>query len=217
MSGTFPTTILPRSFQVINNRPSLINQSVSGKRVTRKYGSQYWTLEVGLPALSKADGLDTYGFLQQQQGAFEKFSFTHPEHNRGDAGLRPSAEPIPFPDVTAQVDGAKTAGDSSIILEDMSYTNPSGDILKRGDVIKFANHDKVYMIKADVANAESTVGAPTDVTITIEPPLIADLADNEAVTLNKPTYSVYLTGDVGYTTDASGLYYFNFTLRECIE
>ncbi len=216
MSGTFPTTILPRSFQVINNRPSLINQSVSGKRVTRKYGSQYWTLEVGLPALSKADGLDTYGFLQQQQGAFEKFSFTHPIHNRGDAGTRKEADP-PFPDVTAQVDGAHTAGDSSILLEGFSYTNVSGDILKRGDVIKFANHDKVYMITADVANAEATVGGSTDVTINIEPPLIADLANDEAVTLNKPTYSVYLTGDVGYTTDASGLYYYNFTLRECIE
>ena len=83
MSGTFPTTILPRSFQVINNRPTRINQSVSGKRVTRKYGSQYWTLEVGLPPLNKNDGLGVYGFLQQQQGSFEKFSFTHPEDNRG--------------------------------------------------------------------------------------------------------------------------------------
>ena len=61
MSGTFPTTILPRSFQVINNRPTLINQSVSGKRVTRKYGSQYWTLEVGLPPLNKNDGLGVFG------------------------------------------------------------------------------------------------------------------------------------------------------------
>tara|TARA_R100001440_G_scaffold54359_3_gene74157 strand:+ start:96 stop:740 length:645 start_codon:yes stop_codon:yes gene_type:complete len=214
MSGTFPTTILPRSFQVINNRPTLINQSVSGKRVTRKYGSQYWTLEVGLPPLNKNDGLGVYGFLQQQQGSFEKFSFTHPEHNRGSAGTRAEAG---LANVTAQVDGAHTAGVSSILLENFSFTSVSGDILKRGDVIKFTNHDKVYMITADAANAEATVGGSTDVTINIQPPLIADLANDEAVTLNKPAYSVYLTGDVGYTTDASGLYYYNFSLRECIE
>ena len=209
MSGTFPTTILPRSFQVINNRPSLINQSVSGKRVTRKYGSQYWTLEVGLPALSKADGLDTYGFLQQQQGAFEKFSFTHPEDNNGLAAGNDLSGSI-----TAEVKTAHSAGDSTIDIDQYSAIGTSGDLLKRGDVIKFANHDKVYMIKSDVTMPSGTSQTRT---LNIEPPLIADLADDEAVTLNKPTYSVYLTGDVGYTTDASGLYYFNFTLRECIE
>tara|TARA_B100000900_G_scaffold380057_1_gene365469 strand:- start:178 stop:801 length:624 start_codon:yes stop_codon:yes gene_type:complete len=207
MAGTFPTTILPRSFQVINNRPTLINQSVSGKRVTRKYGSQYWTLEVGLPPLNKNDGLGVYGFLQQQQGSFEKFNFKHPERNRGNAGTSLSA-------ITAKVKTAHSAGDSTIDIDTFNAFGTGGDLLKRGDIIQFANHDKVYMIKSDVTMPSS---ASDTKELSIEPPLITSLANNESVTLDQPTYSVYLTGDVGYTTDASGLYYYNFSLRECIE
>ncbi len=216
MSGTFPTTIFPRSFQVINNRPTLINQSVSGKRVTRKYGSQYWTLEVGLPPLNKNDGLGVYGFLQQQQGSFEKFSFTHPDDNRGTVGGNTAKAAAGLPVQEANVNGAHSAGDSTIDVDFnfVAQSDSTDSVFKRGDVIKFANHDKVYMIKSDV---NVPTASPQVRTLSIEPPLIADLANDESVVVNTPTYSVYLTGDVGYTTDASGLYYYNFSLRECIE
>ena len=67
MSGTFPTTIKPSSLSLQDNRPNLINQSVSGKRVTRKYGSQYFTLDITLPPLSKDDAMDVFAFLKKQQ------------------------------------------------------------------------------------------------------------------------------------------------------
>ena len=67
MSGTFPTTINPSSLSLQDNRPNLINQSVSGKRVTRKYGSQFFTLDITLPPLSKDDAMDVFAFLKKQQ------------------------------------------------------------------------------------------------------------------------------------------------------
>jgi hypothetical protein len=93
-------------------------------------------------------------------------------------------------------------------------TATSGDLLKRGDLVKFAGHEKVYMIKASV----DMPTAGTDVkTLSIEPPLVAAVANNQTITLNTPKFQVYLTDDVIYNTDANGLYYISFTMRECIE
>ena len=44
---------------------------------------------------------------------------------------------------------------------------------KAGDFIKFASHDKVYMIVADQSDIQ------TGSTVTIEPPLITALADHQ--------------------------------------
>ena len=54
--------------------------------------------------------------------------------------------------------------------------------------------------------------------ITISPPLVAAVADNEAITVNKPQFTVYLsTGEISYTTDASGFYSISFEVREVVE
>jgi hypothetical protein len=205
MSGTFPTNILPRALNLINKRPTLVNETASGKRVTRKYGSQYFVLEVTLPPLGKNNGISIFGFLQQQQGAFEKFDYRYPTDNAGIAGTQT---------ITARVAGAHSVGDSTIDIDTFDTTATSGDLLKRGDLVKFAGHEKVYMIKASV----DMPTAGTDVkTLSIEPPLVAAVANNQTITLNTPKFQVYLTDDVIYNTDANGLYYISFTMRECIE
>jgi hypothetical protein len=64
----------------------------------------------------------------------------------------------------------------------------------------------------DDANASG--GAAT---ISISPNLVAALADNEAVTVNKPSYTVYLaSNEIMYVTDASGFYSISFDVREVI-
>ncbi len=51
----------------------------------------------------------------------------------------------------------------------------------------------------------------------ISPNLVASLADNEAVTVNKPSFTVYLESDeIMYSTDASGFYSISFDVREVI-
>lgn len=212
MSGTFPTAILPQKFSLINKRPTITNQSVSGKRVARKYGSQYFMLEVGHGPLGVNNGLGIYGFLQQQQGAFEKFSYKYPLPNRGQAGVLPYG-PIPT-DITAEVSGAHSVGDSSVDIDTFNVIATGGDLLKRGDIVKFAGSDKIYMIKSDVTMPSSTSDTKT---LEIEPPLTDALSNNASVTLNQPKFQVYLTDDIVFDTDANGLYYISFTLRECIE
>ena len=54
-------------------------------------------------------------------------------------------------------------------------------------------------------------------TVLISPNLITTLADNEAVTVNKPSFTVYLeTNEIMYTTDPTGLFTISFDVREVI-
>jgi len=200
MSGTFPTTIKPRSLSLQDNRPNLINQSVSGKRVTRKYGAQYFTLEIALPPLSKDNAMDVFAFLKKQQNSFDKFDYQYPITNRG--ANRTQTDIV--------VNGAHSVGDSTIALS--GFDTSTSDVLRAGDVIKFANHDKVYMVESNLTSDSSG-----NATVTISPSIIATLADSEAVTVDQPNFKVYLNGDILYATDTSGLFAINFSLRECIE
>ena len=200
MSGTFPTTIKPSSLSLQDVRPNLINQSVSGKRVTRKYGSQYYLLDISLPPLSKDDAMDVFAFLKKQQNSFDKFDFTYPITNRG--------ANISQTDIV--VNGSHSVGDNTIALS--GFDNSTSNVLKAGDLIKFANHTKIYMVEADLTSDSSG-----NATVTISPSIIATLANSEAVTVDQPNFKVYLDSDVLYTTDASGLFLITFSLRECIE
>tara|TARA_Y100000592_G_scaffold79118_1_gene124684 strand:+ start:37 stop:660 length:624 start_codon:yes stop_codon:yes gene_type:complete len=207
MSGTFPTTIKPSSLSLQDNRPNLINQSVSGKRVTRKYGSQFFTLDITLPSLSKDDAMDVFAFLKKQQNSFDKFDYQYPITNRG--ANRTQTDIV--------VNGSHSVGDNTIALS--GFDNSTTDVLKAGDVIKFANHDKVYMVTKD--NSDPPVNPSSDgsgnATVTIEPSIISSLANSEAVTVDQPNFKVYLNGDILYATDTSGFFAINFSLRECIE
>lgn len=200
MSGTFPTSILPNSLSLQDNRPSLINQSVSGKRVTRKYGSQYFTLEVSLPPLQKSDAMTVFSFLKQQENAFDKFDYQYPIINTG----------VNRTQTDIKADGAHSVGDSTIALK--NFDTSTSNVLKAGDVIKFSGHDKVYMVTADLTSDSSG-----DATVSISPAIISTLANNEAVTVDQPNFKVYLDSDILFTTNSSGLFAISFSLRECIE
>tara|TARA_R100001440_G_scaffold52125_1_gene72022 strand:- start:1797 stop:2399 length:603 start_codon:yes stop_codon:yes gene_type:complete len=200
MAGTFPTTIKPSSLSLQDVRPNLINQSVSGKRVTRKYGSQYYLLDISLPPLSKDDAMDVFAFLKKQQNSFDKFDFTYPITNRG--ANRTQTDIV--------VNGSHSVGDNTIALS--GFDASTSNVLKAGDLIKFANHTKIYMVEADLTSDSSG-----NATVTISPSIISTLANGEAVTVDQPNFKVYLDSDVLYTTDASGLFSITFSLRECIE
>jgi hypothetical protein len=86
--------------------------------------------------------------------------------------------------------------------------------LKAGDFIKFANHDKVYMVVADQADISTG-------TLTIEPPLTTAVSSSTIVYDNVP-FTVYLTNDiqefgvVGNDKDGNLLYQFEIDLEEAL-
>ena len=200
MAGQFPTDPNFRSLNFRDNRPNLVNQTLSGKKQVRQIGSQYFSFTVQMPPLQQEKAQEVFAFLQKQKGSFEDFTIVAPLDNLG-AGKA---------ETDIQVVGAHTSGDASIALD--GFTASQTGALKAGDIIKFANHSKVYMVQSDIDSDGS--GA---LTVLISPNLVASLADNEAVTVNKPSFTVYLeNNEIMYSTDASGFYSISFDVREVI-
>ena len=200
MSGAFPTNPLFRALNFQDNRPTLTNQTLSGKKQVRQIGSQYFSFTASMPPMQQEKAMEVFAFLQKQKGSFENFTIQAPLDNLGASKG----------ETDILVAGSHTASDDSIALD--GFTANTTGALKAGDLIKFANHTKVYMVQNDIDSDGS--GA---LTVSISPNLVTTLADNEAVTVNKPSFTVYLQSDeIMYSTDASGLYTISFDVREVI-
>lgn len=200
MAGAFPTTTKPRVFNFASNRPNNTTYTLSGKRSVKQFAAHYFSFSVQMPPLQQSDFMSIYAFLTSQQGSFQTFTFEYPLENQGaDKGQ-----------TDILVNGAKAIGSTSIAMD--GFTNSTTGVLKAGDLIKFANDTKIYMVTAD-ANSNGSGEA----TISIEPPLQDAAADNEAVTVNKPSFKVSLTqDDLLYATDAAGFFTLSFDVREVL-
>lgn len=198
MSGQFPTDPNFRTLNFKDNRPTLLNQTISGRKQVRQIGSQYFSFTVQMPPLQQEKAQEIFAFLQKQKGSFENFTIAAPLDNLGASKS----------ETDILVNGVHSVSDNTIAMDGFSQTTGA---LKAGDLIKFANHSKVYMVESDV-NASG--GAAT---VTISPNLVSSLANNEAVTVNKPEFTVYLESDeIMYSTDISGFYSISFDVREVI-
>jgi phosphopentomutase len=99
--------------------------------------------------------------------------------------------------------GSASAGATSI-----SLANGSGT-MKSGDFIKFANHDKVYMVVADNSDVSSN-------NLTIEPELRVAVS-SQAITYSSVPFTVFMTNDVQeFKTDTSGLFDFEIDCSESL-
>ena len=197
MSGQYPTTVNFNTLRFTDNRPTLLNQTLSGKKQVRQIGSQYFSFTVQMPPMKQENAQAYFAFLQKQKGSFEDFTIAAPLDNLGAAKL----------ETDIQVVGSHVVGDSTIAMD--GFTAGQSGVLKAGDLIKFANHTKVYMVSSD---ADYDTAA-----IAISPPLMTALTDNVAVTVNKPQFTVYLeNNEITYSTGANGLYSISFDVREVI-
>jgi hypothetical protein len=199
MSGQFPTDPNFRSLVFTDNRPILLNQTLSGKKSARQIGAQYFSFTVQMPPVDQLKAQEIFAFLSKQKGGFENFTIAAPLDNKGNS----------HSETDILVNGATSAGASAVPMDGFSHTNHA---LRAGDLIKFAGHTKVYMVQDEVTAAGGSA------TVNIQPNLVANVADNEAVTTNKPLFNVYLANDeIRYTTDISGFYNISFDVREVIE
>lgn len=199
MAGTFPTDPNFRALQFKDNRPVLLNQTLSGKKSARQIGAQYFSFTVQMPPVDQLKAQEIFAFLSKQKGGYENFTIAAPLNNKGTS----------HNETDILVNGATSAGASAVPMDGFSHTNHA---LRAGDLIKFAGHSKVYMVQDEVTASGGSA------TVNIQPNLVADVADNEAVTTNKPLFNVYLANDeIRYTTDTSGFYNISFDVREVIE
>ena len=199
MSGAFPiSTAKFESLGIKSIQNTIISKTVSGKKLARQIDGQRWGFTARVITAKRSDVYgDLMAFIIKQRSGKENFTIIPPEveNARGTASGTPN--------------GTASAGDTSITLG-----GSGSGTLKAGDMIKFANHDKVYMVVADQSDISTG-------TLTIEPPLTTAVSSID-ITYDNVPFTVHLTNDVqefgvaGADKDGNALYQFEFDVEESL-
>ena len=206
MSGAFP--ISNAKFQTMGIKSiqnTIISKSQSGKKLARQIDNQRFGFTARIITAKRSD---VYGelmaFIIKQRSGKENFTIIPPEIE--DARGSETGSVL--------VNGVHAVGDTTIAMD--AFAGDGAGRFKAGDFLKFASHDKVYMVVSDVTSSSNAA------TVTIEPPLITALADDSAVTYDNVPFTVHLTNDiqefgaVGSDKDGNLLYQFEFDVEESL-
>jgi hypothetical protein len=206
MSGAFPISSSAFSTMGIKSiQNTIISKSDSGKKLTRQIDGQRFAFTAKIIVGKRSD---IYGelmaFIIKQRSRKENFTIIPPEIE--DARGSETG--------TVLVNGVHAVGDTTIAMD--AFASDGAGRFKAGDFIKFASHDKVYMVVSDVTSSSNAA------TVTIEPPLTTALADDSVVTYDNVPFTVHLTNDVqefgavGADKDGNLLYQFELDVEEAL-
>jgi len=199
VSGTFPSSPAFNSLNVKSIQPSFVSRTISGRRQARQIAGQFFAMTATFPPMTRAEFAPIDAFIMKQRGQYETFQLVLPVLSTG----------LGSPAGTPLVAGASQTG-RSIITD--GWTNDI-QIFKAGDYLKFANHDKVYKVTADVSSHASLGTA----TIAIEPALITSPVNDSAITHSSVPFTVSLTTGVQeFSTGNSGLFSFEVDFSEAL-
>ena len=197
MSGQLPTSPVFNAFNFKDESNTLISLSDSGRRFARKIDNQRWKFTIKYVNLSRAEFAPILAFITKQRGQNETFTVIPPKIK----------DALGSETTTISVNGAHTAGDTTIAID--GFNADSAGSLKAGDFIKFSGHTKVYMVVADVTPSSNAA------TVTIEPPIIENLSNDETVTYDDVPFTVYLDTRVQqYDLGINDLYNYEFDVCE---
>jgi len=171
MSGTYPASPVFASVGFKSVYYNLSSQSLSGRTQVRNIGGQRFEFSANYSRLSRSEFAPVLAFVMSQRGMAETFSIVLPEisSKTGNASG------------TIRASSLTAVGATAVPVDGIS------GVLKTGDMVKFANHAKVYMITADRSGNGS---------LSIEPALQAAVANNEALTYDNVPFLARLNNDI---------------------
>jgi len=178
MSGSFPSSPEPSSINIKSNQTTMVSVAISGRRQARQLQNQRWSMEVSFPPMTRAEFAPIMAFIVSQRGQKESFQFT----------------PVIIDDAlgvetgTVAINGAHSVGATSIAMD--GFAGDGAGRFKAGDFIKFASHNKVYMVVSDVTSSSNAA------TVTIEPPLTTAVTSDSTVTYDSVPFTVALSNDI---------------------
>lgn len=207
--ASFPLTAGFRTLDFTSNTATRQTTSLSGVTQRVRLGQHFWTMTLKSPPMSRADFMADYSFIVAQEGQFNAFTIVPPTLGStrgtmtGTVTVSDATSTTPLLDPSA---GSKTVG----ITDDGSTASGT---LKKGDLIKFSNHDKVYMLTEDLElNGDSAVKQ-----MSFFPELRETVTSSTTVTFNDVPLTVFLTTDTAkFTQRTDGLYTYELSLKEDI-
>ena len=195
MSGTYPTSPEFRSIGFSSEQKTITSTTDSGKMFSVQVDGQRFKFSATYPPMRRSDFATVLAFIMKQRSQKETFQIALPDlkNAKGDVSG------------TVLVNGAHSAGDTTIDVDGMTGT------LKAGDFVKFGGDSKVYMV---VSDATASAGSAT---LTIEPPLRSALSDDASVTYDAVEFTVRLTSDIQeFNTGDLDLYRFEVDFIEAL-
>jgi hypothetical protein len=179
MSGTFPSSPVPRNVAISTNQNTIVTTTASGRRQARQIDGQRFRLRLSFPIMTRTEFAPILAFIMKQRSQIESFTYTPPTV---DDALGVASGVI-------SVNGAISAGVTSVAIDGMA--NSTSGVFKAGDLFRFTGQNKVYMCVSDVSSNGSGQG-----TLTFEPPLRANVSDNAIIIYSNVDFTVGLTGDI---------------------
>ena len=179
MSGTFPISPAPRDVAISTNQNTIVTTTASGRRQARQIDGQKFRLRLRFPVMTRTEFAPILAFIMKQRSQMESFQYVPPTL---DDALGVASGVI-------SVNGAISAGVTSVAIDGMA--NSTSGVFKAGDFFRFTGQTKVYMVVADVSSNGSGQG-----TLTFEPPLRSNVADNAVLIYSNVDFTVGLTGDI---------------------
>lgn len=178
-------------------------ESASGRILRATNSTTVWTGTLKYPPLTLAESRPIQGFVARCQGSLNEFDVVIPNVSTTQSSYTTQST---YPT------GTNAAGATSCTV---TSDETSATILKSGDVIRFPNHTKIYMVTEDV----TTDGGGT-ATINFQPGLITAVDEDSAgatIQVTDVEFRMILVGDVqefGYRTD--GLVGYEIDVQEAV-
>jgi len=200
--GTFPSSPGFAAANFKQNNLTKRTQTASGRVVRSSNSTTLWSGTLAFPIMTQAEFRPIAAFVARAQGGLNDFDIVIPEVSKSTSTFNHSV-------ATLTTTASASAGDTSV---DFNCGTGPTNVFKAGDLVRFANHTKVYMIAADVSS-----DASGDATMTITPALVEGVSNTENITSHDVPFRMILSNDLqefNYRTD--GLVAYEIDVEEAI-
>lgn len=177
--SNFPSTITPAEVELTYDQPTIVTYSENAKSQSRIVGGHLWRLKAIFPLMTRAQMAPLFAYAASMRGRLTTFDFVSVSHST----------PLGVATGAPKVYGVHLEGVTAITTYD--WTPSTTGIMKAGDLIKFSNHSKVYMVTEDADSG----GAPAYSTLNITPPLVNALATDVTLTVSSVPFTVQFEDD----------------------
>lgn len=198
MSGQFPTSPAPKDASIGSIQNTIVSVTTSGRVQTRQIDGQKFSITLDYPPMSRSNFAPIKAFIMKQRARLNTFTVIPP--------IVSDAQGVATG--TISVNGAISSGVTSCTIDGMATS--TSDILKAGDYFRFTGQDKVYMAVEDLDSDGTGSG-----TLTFEPPLRSDVANDVALIYDNVDFTVRLSNDIQeYSIVTNDLYKYQIDLIE---
>jgi len=198
MAGQFPTSPVASDAQIGSEQNTIVSVTTSGRVQTRQIDGQKFTITLDYAPMTRANFAPIKAFLMKQRSRLNTFTVIPPVVSNAQ-GVATG---------TISVDGAISAGATTCTIDGMTVSTTG--ILKAGDYFRFTGQEKVYMAVEDL-DADGTGSG----TLTFEPPLRSDVANDVALVYDNVDFTVRLKNDIQeYNIVTNDLYKYQIDLIE---